>query len=144
MPDIIHEFPITANVARVYDAVSTPAGLDQWWTLHSDGVPSDGALYALDFGPGYQWRAHVSEVEKQRIFELELVEAMPDWIGTRVRFELTPIDDEHTQVVFTHVGWPAVSEHFAVSCFCWAMYLRIMRRGLEYGEVVPYDKRLEV
>src|SRR5882672_6008888 len=106
MPDIIHEFPITANVSRVFDAVSTPAGLDQWWTLRSDGVPSDGALYSLDFGPGYLWRAHVSEVDKQHTFELELVEAMPDWIGTRVRFELMPVDDDHTQLVFTHIGWP--------------------------------------
>ena len=144
MPDIIHEFPISADVSRVFDAVSTPAGLDQWWTLRSDGAPSFNALYALDFGPGYEWRAHVSECEKDRVFELQLVEAMPDWIGTRVRFELTPIDASHTQVVFTHVGWPSLSEHFAVSSFCWAMYLRIMRRALEYGEKVPYDARLEV
>lgn len=144
MPDIIHEFPITAIIPRVYAAVSTPAGLDQWWTLRSDGVPTFNSLYSLDFGPGYEWRAHVSEVEKDGIFELELVEAMTDWIGTRVRFELSAIDDEHTQVLFSHIGWPALSEHFAVSSFCWAMYLRIMRRALEYGEVVPYDARLEV
>jgi uncharacterized protein YndB with AHSA1/START domain len=144
MPDIIHEFPIGASVSRVFEAVSTPAGLDRWWTLHSDGVASDGSLYSLDFGPGYEWRAHVSEVENDRCFELELVEAMPDWIGTRVRFELTPIDDDHTQLLFSHIGWPTLSEHFAVSSFCWAMYLRIMRRALEYGEDVPYDARLEV
>ncbi|MEO5817070.1 MAG: SRPBCC domain-containing protein [Gemmatimonadaceae bacterium] len=144
MPDIIHEFPIAAPLARVYAAVSTPAGLDQWWTLRSDGVPGFNALYSLDFGPGYEWRAHVRECEKDQCFELELVEAMPDWIGTRVRFELTAIDDEHTQVLFRHIGWPALSEHFAVSSFCWAMYLRIMRRALEFGEVVPFDARLEV
>jgi hypothetical protein len=47
-------------------------------------------------------------------------------------------------VLFSHIGWPTLSEHFAVSSFCWAMYLRIMRRALEYGEDVPYDARLEV
>ncbi|MDB4893036.1 MAG: hypothetical protein JWL61_4891 [Gemmatimonadetes bacterium] len=144
MPDIIHEFPIATGISRVFAAVSTPAGLDQWWTLRSDGVPTFNSLYSLDFGPGYEWRAHVSEVEKNRTFELELVEAMPDWIGTRVRFELTAIDDTHTLILFTHIGWPAQSEHFAVSSFCWAMYLRIMRRTLEYGEEVPYSARLEV
>jgi hypothetical protein len=61
-----------------------------------------------------------------------------------VRFELTALDDDHTQVLFSHIGWPTQSEHFAVSAFCWAMYLRIMRRALEYGDVVPYDARLEV
>jgi hypothetical protein len=31
-----------------------------------------------------------------------------------------------------------------VSCFCWAMYLRILRRHLEYGEEVEYERRLDV
>jgi len=30
-----------------------------------------------------------------------------------------------------------------VSCYCWAMYLRIMRRYLEHGESVPYERRLD-
>lgn len=30
-----------------------------------------------------------------------------------------------------------------ISCNCWALYLRILRRWLEHGEAVPYDKRLE-
>jgi hypothetical protein len=28
MPDILHDFPIAAAPARVFDAVSAPAGLD--------------------------------------------------------------------------------------------------------------------
>ena len=144
MSEILHDFPINASAARVFDAVSAPRGLDTWWTLRSEGEPVNGATYALDFGPDYQWTGRITACERARCFELELVDAMPDWVGTRVRFELTPLTDDSTQLRFSHSGWPEPTEHFRISSFCWAMYLRVMRRGLEYGEVVPYDRRLEV
>lgn len=40
MPDIFHDFWIKAPSARVFDAISTPQGLDQWWTKKSKGEPS--------------------------------------------------------------------------------------------------------
>ena len=143
MPDIHHEFPIEATPERVYQAVTTPAGLDAWWTLSSSGEPRVGAEYALCFGPSYDWRARVSKAETPAAFELELVRADPEWQGPRVGFLLTP-RDHATTVRFYHTGWPAANEHWRVSSFCWAMYLRILRRHLEHGEVVPYDERLSV
>ena len=49
-----------------------------------------------------------------------------------------------SRVLFYHKGWPSENECWRVSCSCWAMYLRLLRRNLEYGEFVPYEKRLEV
>jgi hypothetical protein len=37
-----------------------------------------------------------------------------------------------------------VSAHYRTSSFCWAMYLRLLKRYVEHGEVVPYEKRLDV
>ena len=143
MPDILHDFPVFAPPARVFEAVSTPAGLDRWWTDVSDGRPERGAEYALDFGPEYRWRATVSECEAERLFELALTDAMDDWLGTRVRFELSALPDGSTQVRFAHLGWAGETEHYRVSCFCWAMYLRHMKRAVEHGEFVPYAQRLD-
>ena len=46
MTDILHDLPIAAPVvARVFAAVSTPAGLDRWWSLRAiehDRVSSYG------------------------------------------------------------------------------------------------------
>ena len=143
MPDILHDFPVSAPASRVFEAVSTPAGLDRWWTITSSGEPQLGTEYALDFGPEYQWRARVSACEPDRLFELELTDAMDDWMGTRVRFELTESNGT-TQVKFAHRLWPGATEHYRVSTFCWAMYLRLMKRNVEHGEFVPYERRLDV
>ena len=143
MPDIFHDLPIKAAPADVFDAVSRPAGLDQWWTKASKGEPSPGADYELDFGPGHRWRAKVTRCTAPTEFELELTDADSDWLGTRVGVELEP-RGESTWVRFHHTGWPSANEHYRVSCSCWAMYLRVLRRYLEYGETVPYEKRLDV
>ena len=143
MPDIFHDFPITAPRAQVFEAVSSPQGLDSWWTKSSAGEPRDGADYDLGFGPQYAWRARVTRVVEDSEFELQLVEADGDWTGTRVGFDLQG-DGDTTQVRFHHTGWPSLNEHYRISCYCWAMYLRILRRFLEHGETVPYENRLEV
>lgn len=144
MTDILHDLPIAVPATKLFEAVSTPAGLDRWWSLHAEGTPGAGALYTLDFGPGYQWSARVSRCEPVRAFELTLVDAMPDWVGTRVRFELEASAPDRTQLHFAHLGWPSATEHYRVSSYCWAMYLRLLRRTVEIGEVVPYAQRLDV
>jgi len=143
MSDIFQDFPIAASPARVFAAVSSPALLDQWWTLRSTGRPEVGARYELDFGPGYAWKAEVTKAERDSAFELRMTSSDSDWSGTLVGFELQP-SNGGTQVRFYHRGWHTANEHFRTSNHCWAMYLRILRRHLEQGESVPYDQRLAV
>jgi len=142
MADIFHCFPIEAAPEQVFRALSTPAGLDSWWTLRSSGRAQLGVDYELEFGPDYDWRAKVSRSVPGREFELELTSASEDWRGTRVGFLLEP-HDGGTRVSFHHLGWPENNEHYRVSCFCWAMYLRLLKRYVESGEVVPYEERLD-
>jgi uncharacterized protein YndB with AHSA1/START domain len=143
MPDILHEFPVFAPVARVFDAVSVPEELDTWWTLRSAGRPLEGTTYDLDFGPGYRWGAIVTCCTPPALFELKVEDSTADWLGTRVRFELEAADERRTLVRFAHIGWAEVTEHYRISSFCWAMYLRLMRRAVEHGEFVPYERRLD-
>jgi uncharacterized protein YndB with AHSA1/START domain len=142
MPDIFHDFIIKVSPDRVFNAVSTPQGLDTWWTKTSSGTPKIGAKYELNFGPNYIWHARVTKCVAPTEFELEIFNSDPDWNGTRVGFHLR--GDKTTNVSFHHTGWPAANDHWRVSCYCWAMYLRILRRHLEHDESVPYEKRLDL
>ena len=143
MADIFNHFPIKSSAHDVYQAVSTPAGLDSWWTLTSSGQAKDDAEYEFGFGPGFDWRVRVSSCVPDREFEWKFVSADDDWRGTYIGFTF----DEHngvTQVRFHHTGWPESNDHYRVSCYCWPMYLRLLRRYVEHGEVVPYEDRLDV
>lgn len=143
MADIYHDFPVNAPTAQVFQAISSPRGLDAWWTKRSAGEPREGAIYELWFGPDYDWRAKVTRCSPDSDFELEIVRADKDWNGTRVGFH---VEDRKgsTSVHFYHRNWLEVNEHYRISCYCWAMYLRILRRLLEHGESVPYEDRLDV
>ena len=138
MPDILQDLPIEAPIDRVFEAVSTPAGLDAWWTHRSSGRPQVGEEYELEFGAEYDWRAKVTRSSAPSEFELELTRADADWIGTRVTFRLRARGDG-TWLEFAHAGWKTANDHYRISCHCWAMYLRVLRRFLEHGETVAYE-----
>jgi len=143
MPDIVQEFTVKVPQARVFLAMATPKGLSQWWTKKSAGDPEKGSEYTLDFGPDYEWKGRVTRFTPDSAFELEMTKAQEDWVGTRVGCELRPQGENSTRVRFYHTGWPTENEHWRVSCYCWAMYLRVMRRFLEHGESVAYENRLD-
>jgi len=142
MPDIYHTFPIKASAEKVFHAISTSEGIDRWWTKASLGVPQLQAIYKLSFSPGYDWSAKVSKFTENKIFELTLIESDKDWTGTKVGFLLHQ-KNTTTEVQFYHTGWPQANEHYKTSSYCWAMYLRILKRFVEFGEQVPYEKRLD-
>lgn len=143
MAEILHDFPVNAPPSRVFEMFATPAGLDRWWTLSSSGGGAVGSDVELDFGPPYQWRGMVTRSIPGREYELEMTVAMGDWQNTRVGVRLEP-SANGTMVYFRHTGWPYESDHFRTTSYCWAMYLRILKRNLEHGETVPYEQRLDV
>jgi uncharacterized protein YndB with AHSA1/START domain len=143
MPDIFHDFTIAGKRGAVFKAITTPPGLDEWWTKTSSGEARSGAIYELGFGPGFDWRGRVTTIVPNETFELQMIQAERDWTDTRVRFDLAA-GSGVTQVHFRHVGWPSANDHYRISCYCWAMYLRILRRYVEHSERVPYEKRLDV
>ena len=144
MFDIFHTFTILSSPVKIFEGISTPKGLDSWWTLKSEGKPDPGSTYVLYFGPEYNWKAIVTKHTAGKEFELEMTEAEPQWIGSKIGFSLNKKSANTTEVSFYHKGWPEDSENYRVSNYCWAMYLRILKRYIEFGEQVPYEKRLSV
>jgi len=144
MAEIIHEFTVKAPPQSVFDMFAAPAGLDKWWTRESSGEPKLGAPYRLFFGRDYEWKGKVTECAPGLAFELQITDAHEDWVGTKVGCKLTKEGQGATRVLFHHTGWPSANEHWRISNFCWAMYLRILRRSLEFGDIVSYEQRLSV
>jgi uncharacterized protein YndB with AHSA1/START domain len=143
MPSILYNFPINAPPEKVFNTISTAGELNQWWTRSSSSEQELNGVYELWFGTEYDWRGKVTKWNPNTDFELEIFNADQDWNGTLVGFHLEEKNGE-TIVEFYHKNWPEENEHFRISSFCWAMYLRILKRYVEFDETVPYEKRLDV
>ena|ERR1035437_4816876 len=143
MADIVHELTVKAVPERVFEAIATAKGMDCWWTMSATGEPRENAEYALGFGLRFDWRARVTRSVPASEFELTMTDADSDWMGTRVTYRLEPTGRAATRIRFSHTGWPVENQHWRISCYCWAMYLRLLRRYVELGEVVPYPQRLD-
>lgn len=142
--EILHDFPVASTRAAVFAAIATPEGLEKWWTRGGSGEPALGATWQFDFGPSYQWEGVVLRFEQDRLIEWQLTDADADWKGSRVRISLDDHPGGLTWVRFAHDGWRDASEHYRISSYCWAMYLRHMKHWVQRGETVPYDRRLDV
>lgn len=141
MPDIFQHFQVHAPASKVFRGIATAEGLDTWWT---ERASRHGDEFMLGFGPNYDWRGVVSRSVPDREFELTLTKADDDWRGTKVGFVLDEAKGGGTtNARFYHTGWPESNDHYRISCYCWAMYLRLLKRYVEHGEVVPFENRLE-
>ena len=141
--DIIHQLHIEGDIDTTFQAISTARGIAKWWSLDASGHSETGALINLNFGPEHKWQAQVTQLVAPTEFEIVLIEADPDWLETTVGFQLKSVQTG-VDLRFYHQGWPQANDHYFISCYCWAMYLRLLKRYIEHGEFVPYGDRLKV
>ena len=142
MADIFHTLQVRATASNVFAAISTPAGLDAWWGDETTGEVITGGPFLFHFRPSHDWRAIVLRIQRDELFELEFVDADADWTGSKVSFRLKA-NGTVTTLEFSHTGWKEMNEHFRISSYCWAMYLRLLKRYVEFGEEVSYPERLQ-
>jgi uncharacterized protein YndB with AHSA1/START domain len=140
MHAIKHRLAIRSTPTEIFTAISRPEGLNAWWTKYCEGQPVVGSTFVFGFAGGFEWTADVTAVDPQRMIEWRFTDAEPDWTGTRLRMELTT-EGQDTWVSFLHDGWAADNAHFCHSSFCWAQYLRLLRRWVEDGTTLPYEER---
>ena len=141
--DIIHYFQVKSPIESVFEAISSARGISKWWSRETTGYPELGGLLELEFSDDVHWQVQVTEMVPPTEFEVTLTRADLDWMDSRVGFQLSS-GPEAVDVKFYHKGWKEANDHYHISSYCWAMYLRIMKRYVEFGEFVEYEQRLNV
>jgi hypothetical protein len=64
-------------------------------------------------------------------------EAHPEWVGTRVTFDLEPAGGR-TMLRFGHRGWREATDFLGSCNYQWAHYLRSLKRYCETGAGEPW------
>ena len=143
MPAIYHDLTVLATPAAVFKAISTPDGLDAWWTAQSAGTPHEGNVYSFWFAPEYDWRGKVISCVLDKQITWTITEADADWTGTQLSFELIE-KDQHTLVRFSHTNWRTVNDHFRRTSYCWAIYLHGLKKFVEEDLIRPFESRANI
>ncbi len=140
MPDIHHQFQIKSEPGKVFQALSSPTGLNAWWTLESTGIPQLSETYRFYFGPEFDWRAVVTHIVPGTELTWRMTQAMDDWMPTSFGFRLSA-SAQGTTVDFFHTDWAETSDHFKIACFCWGQLLQGLKDYVEKGTIIPFENR---
>ena len=138
--NILHNLVIQGTIGKVFDAVSLPNHLNNWWTLKCTGKPELGAEYNLFFTSEFDWYGKVSKCVKNESFHISMTKSDLDWHKTTFGFDLETTKTG-TLVKFSHMNWPHTNEHFRTASFCWAMLLNGLKNYIEKGIILPFEER---
>ena len=88
MVDILHKVGVkSSSLDSAYQALTTIKGLSGWWTSDTRGESKAGGIIQFRFGAG-GFDMKVLELDPQRRVEWLVVDGPPEWLGTKVIFEL--------------------------------------------------------
>ena len=131
MYDILHDIDIAATPTDIFQMITHPQNLNQWWTVKSTGEPSLNETYNFYFSDDYNWFAKVIHIEENRSVIFEMTQADSDWAETVLSFDIIRKSETLQTLRFEHKNWQTANNHFRRTSFCWALYFDKMKRLLE-------------
>jgi uncharacterized protein YndB with AHSA1/START domain len=137
---IHHDLLIKAPIHKIFEAITEPEHLINWWPLKCEGIPKENEDYNFFFASEYNWYGKVIKLEKNKSFYIKMTKSDADWDPTSFGFDLEQQKGD-VLIKFWHVGWPECNAHFRRSSYCWAMLLNGLKNYVEKGIVVPFKER---
>jgi len=138
---ILHDIEIKTTSEELFDAISKPEHLNNWWTRRCKGERSKGEVYNFYFTEEFDWYGRVIEIAANKKFWIEMIESDEDWNSTKFGFEITELENNTCMLSFMHENWQTTNHHFRRTSYCWAMLLNGLKNYIEKGEIVPFEKR---
>jgi uncharacterized protein YndB with AHSA1/START domain len=135
MPDIRHLVHIKSTPEKIFKALTTQDGIASWWSPFNNAKPETGSVYRISFGGEYCKDIRVLALDAPRKIEWEIVAATPEWLNTRVTFDIRPGND-CTELRFQHSAWKSYSDMFDQCNHHWGIFLQNLKAYTENGRVM--------
>jgi uncharacterized protein YndB with AHSA1/START domain len=138
MPDILHRIGIKSSSPNdTYKALTTLEGLAGWWTGETRGQGEVGGVIHFGFGEHGFFDMKVLELDPARRVSWQVVDGPPEWIGTKVSFELKQ-EGAFTIVLFKHQDWKEPVEFMHHCSTKWGTFLMSLKSLVEKRKGAPY------
>ena len=142
MVDILHRVGIKSTPEAVYKALTTIEGLSGWWTRNTQGDGSVGGVIQFRFGAGgFDMKVLALDPGKRVLWQV--VDGPPEWIGTKVSFDLKQ-DGDYTIILFKHQGWKEPVEFMHHCSTKWAVFLLSLKSLVETGKGAPEPNDIKI
>ncbi len=130
MPDILHEVTIAASPDKVYQAITEEQA--RWWTSQAVAQPKVGSVGEFSFPSGFVIKMEIANLEPGNKVDWIVKQGRPEWLGTHVTWDLTPVDNG-TKVRFGHRNFASAEGSLAGASYTWAWYLTSLKDYVETG-----------
>jgi hypothetical protein len=139
MAKILLRVPVDADGGSVYKALATSAGLNGWWSNHTEGPDGIGSTMKVSFPDApMTFDFEVTEEVSDARVAWRCLAGPPEWIGTQISFDVQTGEGGDLSVLFTHDGWNTTQESFPFIAYSWAQILPRLKKLAEQGEADPY------
>ncbi len=135
MHDVLFRFETTAAPATVIEALTTTAGITQFWTVDAKVPSRVGESLTLGFKQApapFDLTLEQSD-EATVIWRTETFP--PHWVGTTVRWDIEPTGDG-ANVRFRH-GPFSDDDEAGMVAFTWGLILAQLKQLAETGSATP-------
>ena len=141
--DILHRVGIKSVPGDVYGALTTQKGLAAWWTNDTKGETGAGGVIQFRFPPLGGFDMKVVALEKEQRVLWDVIDGPPEWIGTKISWELRQ-EGDYTLVLFKHQGWREPVEFMHHCSTKWAMFLMSLKSLVETGKGAPAPNDVKI
>jgi uncharacterized protein YndB with AHSA1/START domain len=129
---------VKASPRALFEALTSVSGLAAWWTPATGSGKAGGDLRFFMGSPEPMCVMHVDEATPRSVrWTVTECSPLPDWVGTRPTFTITPVDDDETELRFRHHGLTAELDCIQMCARSWDHYLQSLKGLIEAGEGLP-------
>ncbi|PTB96229.1 ATPase [Marivirga lumbricoides] len=121
---------IKSPSSKIYKTLTTQEGLSNIWTPKLKVKPEIGFVNEFDFDEGYLTKMKVQELRGNKWVLWECIDSDPEWVETKVSFELSE-NENVTTIVLKHFDWKEMTGFYRWCNYNWAMFLWRLKKYCE-------------
>jgi uncharacterized protein YndB with AHSA1/START domain len=116
---------LQASASEVFDALTTLTSLSSWWTRATGSGKAGGELRFFFDSPTDACVLRVDRADRPTLVKWTVTECafLPDWVGTRPTFTITPVEGDGSELHFRHHGLTPELECIEMCTLGWNSYL---------------------
>lgn len=133
--DIRINVVIKATPEKIYKAVTTQEGIENWWCKNATVKPEVGFVNIFIFGK-FRNEMEITKLISNKRVEWRCINSIEEWIGTGISFNME--EKEGTTLLrFSQSGWSAATDTFAGCTYDWALFMKSLKSLCETGTGTP-------